>query len=140
MESYASLSCGGCPPTFLEPCAFLCVKLNKRSFFVTGYLNFRKYKSSDRYCDWVESCNMLMHRELFIKNKGMNKNIYLGEDKELIERMKKNDTQEEALKIAYDFWSSCRELLGGIHLFPMHNYDAMLDLLTDIKQGSRNSQ
>ena len=63
----------------------------KRSFFVTGYLNFRKYKSPDRYCDWVESCNMLMHRELFIKNKGMNKNIYLGEDKELIERMKKND-------------------------------------------------
>ena len=63
----------------------------KRSFFVTGYLNFRKFKSSDRYCDWVESCNMLMHRKIFIKHKGMNKNIYLGEDKELIERMKRND-------------------------------------------------
>jgi len=63
----------------------------KRSFFVTGYLNFRKYKSSDRYCDWVESCNMVMHRKLFIIHKGMNKNIYLGEDKELIERMKKKD-------------------------------------------------
>ena len=58
----------------------------------------------------------------------------------ILERMKKNDTQEEALKIAYEFWSSCRELLGGIHLFPMHNYEAMLELLTDIKQGSRNSQ
>ena len=58
----------------------------------------------------------------------------------ILERMKKNNTQEEALKVAYEFWTSCRELLGGIHLFPMHNYEAMLELLTDIKSGSGNFQ
>ena len=52
----------------------------KRSFYVTGYLNFRKYKAKSRYCDWLESCNMIM-----------NVKKYLGEDKELIARMKKKD-------------------------------------------------
>ena len=63
----------------------------KRSFYVTGYLNFRKYKSKSRYCDWIESCCMLMNRELYLKHGGMNIKKYLGEDKELIQRMKKND-------------------------------------------------
>ena len=64
----------------------------KRSFYVTGYLNFRKYKSKSRYCDWIESCNMLMSRSLYLKHGGMNIKKYLGEDKELIARMKTNDT------------------------------------------------
>tara|TARA_B110001452_G_C15231534_1_gene426573 strand:- start:649 stop:1653 length:1005 start_codon:yes stop_codon:yes gene_type:complete len=63
----------------------------KRSFYVTGYLNFRKYKAKSRYCDWLESCNMLMHRSLYLKHGGMNVKKYLGEDKELIARMKKKD-------------------------------------------------
>jgi GT2 family glycosyltransferase len=64
----------------------------KRSFFVTGYLNFRKYKSKSRYCDWLESCNILMDRNFFLMNGGMNENIYLGEDKEFQERFKKKKT------------------------------------------------
>ena len=63
----------------------------KRSFYVTGYLNFRKYKSKSRYCDWIESCCMFMQRALYLKHRGMNVKKYLGEDKELIERIKKKD-------------------------------------------------
>lgn len=63
----------------------------KRSFYVTGYLNFRKYKSKSRYCDWLESCNMFMNRALYLKHGGMNIKRYLGEDKEMISRMKKKD-------------------------------------------------
>ena len=63
----------------------------KRSFYVTGYLNFRKYKSKSRYCDWLESCNMFMNRALYLKHGGMNIKRYLGEDKEMISRMKKRD-------------------------------------------------
>ncbi len=63
----------------------------KRSFYVTGYLNFRKFKSKDRYCDWLESCNMFMHRAIYLEHGGMNIKKYLGEDKELIARMKKNN-------------------------------------------------
>ena len=62
--------------------------LSKRSYFVTGYQSFRKYKSSRRYCDWLESCNLLMKRDFFLKHK-MNENIYTGEDKELFERIRK---------------------------------------------------
>ena len=64
----------------------------KRSFYVTGYLNFRKYKSKSRYCDWIEACCMFMNRDLYLKNGGMNIKKYLGEDKELIQRMKQNDS------------------------------------------------
>jgi GT2 family glycosyltransferase len=63
----------------------------KRSYFVTGYLNFRKYKAKSRYCDWLESCNLMMHRDLFLGNGGMNENIYVGEDKEFTERFKKKN-------------------------------------------------
>ena len=70
----------------------------KRSFYVTGYLNFRKFKSKDRYCDWIESCNMFMQRALYLKHGGMNIKKYLGEDKELIARMKKND---KSLKVFF---------------------------------------
>tara|TARA_B100000780_G_scaffold244449_1_gene188050 strand:+ start:190 stop:1200 length:1011 start_codon:yes stop_codon:yes gene_type:complete len=63
----------------------------KRSFYVTGYLNFRKYKSKSRYCDWIESCNMFMKRALYLRHGGMSVKKYLGEDKELIARLKKSD-------------------------------------------------
>ena len=69
---------------------FLC-HCAKRSFFLTGYMNFRKYKSKSRYCDWLESCNMLMHRKLYLDHNGMNISKYLGEDKEFIERIKNKD-------------------------------------------------
>tara|TARA_B100000787_G_C16175931_1_gene289016 strand:- start:572 stop:1585 length:1014 start_codon:yes stop_codon:yes gene_type:complete len=63
----------------------------KRSTYVTGYLSFRKYKAKSRYCDWVESCCMFMRRELYLENGQMNIKKYLGEDKELITKMKKNN-------------------------------------------------
>ena len=61
----------------------------KRSFYLTGYLNFRKFKSKSRYCDWLESCNLFIKRELYLEHSGMNNEIYLGEDKEFFERIKK---------------------------------------------------
>lgn len=70
----------------------------KRSYFVTGYLNFRKYKAKSRYCDWLESCNLMMYRNLFLENGGMKEDIYVGEDKEFIERFKKKD---KYLKVFY---------------------------------------
>lgn len=63
--------------------------LSKRSYFVTGYQSFRKYKSSSRYCDWIKSCNILMNRKFFLKYK-MNEKIYTGEDKEFFARIREN--------------------------------------------------
>ena len=65
--------------------------LSKRSVFVTGYLNFRKYKAKKRYCDWLESCNLIMKRNFFLTNDGMDPNRYTGEDKEFFERAKRKN-------------------------------------------------
>jgi len=65
--------------------------LSKRSLFVTGYLNFRKYKAKSRHCDWLESCNLIMEKKFFLKHKGMDENRYTGEDKEFFERVRKKN-------------------------------------------------
>ena len=62
---------------------------SKRSFFVTGYLNFRKFKAKKRYCDWLEACNLIMERKFFLKYGGMDNKRYTGEDSEFFQRMKK---------------------------------------------------
>ena len=71
---------------------------SKRSYFVTGYQSFRKYKSSARLCDWLESCNIIMDRRFYIKFTGMKESIYTGEDKEFIERIRK---KKPNLKVYY---------------------------------------
>ena len=72
--------------------------LSKRSYFVTGYLNFRKYKSKQRYCDWLEACNLIMERKFFLKYGGMDNQRYTGEDSEFFERMQKKQSN---LKVFY---------------------------------------
>ncbi len=72
--------------------------LSKRSLFVTGYLNFRKYKAKSRLCDWLESCNLIMEKKTFLKYKGMDENRYTGEDKEFFERARKKNSN---LKVYY---------------------------------------
>ena len=71
---------------------------SKRSFFVTGYLNFRKFKAKKRYCDWLESCNLIMTRSFFLKYGGMDNKRYTGEDKEFFERVRKTNPE---LKVYY---------------------------------------
>ena len=72
--------------------------LSKRSLFVTGYLNFRKYKAKSRLCDWLESCNLVMEKKTFLKYKGMDEDRYTGEDKEFFERARKKNPN---LKVFY---------------------------------------
>ena len=71
---------------------------SKRSYFVTGYLNFRKYKAKKRYCDWLEACNLIMERKFFLKYGGMDHKRYTGEDSEFFQRMKKKNPD---LKVFY---------------------------------------
>ena len=72
--------------------------LSKRSYFVSGYLNFRKYKAKKRYCDWLESCNLTMEKKFFLKYRGMDNKRYTGEDKEFFERVRKKNPD---LKVFY---------------------------------------
>tara|TARA_B100001123_G_scaffold163228_1_gene188095 strand:- start:895 stop:1905 length:1011 start_codon:yes stop_codon:yes gene_type:complete len=79
---------------YSEKISYFC----KRSFFVTGYLNFRKYKAKARYCDWLESCNLIMKRSFFLKYGGMDNHRYTGEDKEFFERVR---NKKPDLKVYY---------------------------------------
>ena len=72
--------------------------LSKRSYFVSGYLCFRKYKAKKRYCDWLESCNIIMEKKFYLKNGGMDKKRYTGEDKEFFERVRSKNPN---LKVFY---------------------------------------
>ena len=72
--------------------------LSKRSYFVSGYLNFRKYKTKKRYCDWLESCNLIMEKKFYLQCGGMDKKRYTGEDKEFFERARKTNPK---IKVFY---------------------------------------
>jgi len=61
----------------------------KRSYFVTGYLNFRKYLAKDRLCEWLEACNFFIKRKTFLKYNGMNEKKLLGEDKDFFAKANK---------------------------------------------------
>ena len=60
----------------------------KRSFFVTGHLNYRKYMSPKKICsDWLEACNLIMKRDFFLKFGGMNEKNYFQEDQEFFDKL-----------------------------------------------------
>ena len=80
--------------TYEQKIAYLC----KRSYFITGYQNFRKYKAKARFCDWLESCNIIMKRSFYLKYKGMNEKLYIGEDKDFFDRIR----NKKNLKVRYD--------------------------------------
>jgi GT2 family glycosyltransferase len=107
--------------------------LSKRSYFVTGYLNFRKYKATKRYCDWLESCNLIMEKKCFLTHGGMNPNLYTGEDKEFFERAKKKTPN---LKVFYSpdlfIYHKEREYRG----FLLQRFSFGMDFINLIKLNS----
>ena len=65
---------------------------SKRSFFITGHLNYRKTLGPEKVCeDWLASCNLIMSRKFYLKNKGMNERKYFQEDQEFFDRIRKNN-------------------------------------------------
>lgn len=62
----------------------------KRSFFINGHLAYRKYKSKSRYIDdWLESCNFFISRKKYLEVKGMDPEIYIGEDQDFFKKLRK---------------------------------------------------
>ena len=64
----------------------------KKSFFITGHLNYRKSLGPKRVCkDWLASCNILMKRKFFINNNGMSEEKYFQEDQEFFDRIRRKN-------------------------------------------------
>jgi len=106
----------------------------KRSFFLNGHLAYRKYKSKKKYInDWLESCNFLLSRDLFLKNNGMNEKIFIGEDQEFFKRLK---TRIKNLKILF-----CPKLFvyhkeRGINKFFLQRISFGMDVFSGINFSS----
>ena len=71
---------------FIENIVGICNK----SYLITGSHSFRKSLSSSRFYSEASSCNLFMRKKDFLMINGMNENLYLGEDRDLSERLIKN--------------------------------------------------
>ena len=99
----------------------------KRSFFVTAHYNFLKYKSTSRLCDWLDSSNFIIERNLYKSIGGMNKELYIGEDHDFFYRIK---DKYKNLKIFFSknvlVYHEDREL----HLYCMQRFVYGLNVFT----------
>lgn len=62
------------------------IGLAHKSFLLSGDKIYRKNLISERICLQASSCNMILKKNLFEKVKGMDQNIYIGEDKDFCDR------------------------------------------------------
>lgn len=62
------------------------IGLAHKSFLLSGVKTYRKNLISEKICLQASSCNMVLKKNLFEKVKGMDENIYIGEDKDFCDR------------------------------------------------------
>ena len=63
------------------------IGLAHKSFLLSGSKVFRKNINKKIFCAQASSCNMILVKDFFLKVKGMNKNIYIGEDIDLCDKI-----------------------------------------------------
>ncbi|MDA7583334.1 glycosyltransferase [Candidatus Pelagibacter sp.] len=63
------------------------VGLLKKSFLISGFRNHRKNILDEMYVPELSSCNLFMEKERYIELKGMDENLYTGEDTDLYNRI-----------------------------------------------------
>ena len=81
--------------TFSQKISYYC----KRSFFVTANYSFINYMSKNRYCEFLHSSNFIIDRKVFLSVKGMNEDLYIGEDHDLFSRLKEKNKN---IKVYFD--------------------------------------
>jgi GT2 family glycosyltransferase len=62
----------------------------QKSFLITGKWNFQKFISKSRFCQNLYSCNMIMFKEFYINNGGMNELLNTGEDYDFCNKINDN--------------------------------------------------
>ena len=66
------------------------IGLAHKSFLLSGLKTFRKNINKEKTCDQASSCNMIIKKEAYNKVNGMDEKIYIGEDKDLCDRINKH--------------------------------------------------
>ena len=65
------------------------ISLAHKSILLSGSKIFRKNIKNEKECDQASSCNMIFKRKAFDKVGGMDEKIYIGEDKDFCDKIKK---------------------------------------------------
>ena len=65
------------------------VGMAHKSFWLSGSKTFRKNIRKSFYCKYALGCNMIMKRSTYQKVGGMNNQIYIGEDADFCNRIRK---------------------------------------------------
>lgn len=63
------------------------ISLAHKSFLLSGSKIFRKNIKTERICKQASSCNMIFKKDTFNKVGGMDEKIYIGEDKDLCDKI-----------------------------------------------------
>jgi len=63
------------------------IGLAHKSFLLSGSKVFRKNINKQVFCSQASSCNMILIKKYFLKVKGMNEKIYIGEDIDLCDKI-----------------------------------------------------
>ncbi|MCJ8346782.1 methylenetetrahydrofolate reductase [bacterium] len=95
-----------------------------------------------KYCNNHVSKPILMGTMLL---KSYESSLWLNENvpslfvpSEVLSSFKKNDTQENGLEIASSFCKNAIDKVDGLHLFPMNNYEALLELVQEVRGYIKN--
>jgi cellulose synthase/poly-beta-1,6-N-acetylglucosamine synthase-like glycosyltransferase len=67
------------------------VGLAQLSVLVSGSYAYRKRVASERCCDGLPSCNLVVRRQQYLEMGGMNEQLYTGEDMEFCSRVRRRD-------------------------------------------------
>lgn len=57
---------------------------------------------------------------------------------EVLKSFKVEDTQENGLKLASEFCKNAMPKVDGLHLFPMNNYEALLELVQEVRSYQKS--
>jgi len=63
----------------------------QKSFLITGKWSFQKRISKSRYCRNLYSCNMIMIKDFYLNNDGMNESLNTGEDYDFCNKINDNN-------------------------------------------------
>ena len=65
------------------------IALAHKSFLLSGNKAFRKNLKDSLICKQASSCNMILEKKIYKKIGGMNEKIYIGEDKDMCDKLNK---------------------------------------------------
>ncbi len=112
------------------------IGMASKSFLISGSKVYRKKIYKTMICTQASSCNMIFKKEIYEKVKGMDENIYIGEDKDLCDKF--NNLSSILYSPKVKIYHKIREFLP--FLFQRFSYGtSVIDIIKNDKKLSFNN-